>query len=190
MVVKEVDRQEQRRAAFIDVGVRLLGAIDARAVGVREICREAGITERYFYAIFNNRDGFVTAVYVAVAERALAAITEAVTSDKPDMQRADDAVRAFVDALVTDPNYGRVLLVAPASEQVLTEIAMEAALGFVRTVREQIAQRGDDAELDAYAIVGGLTALFTAYLRGDLEIERERFESYCVELVTSERSVR
>ncbi|MFZ2238321.1 MAG: TetR/AcrR family transcriptional regulator, partial [Gordonia amarae] len=39
--------------------------------------------------------------------------------------------------------------------------------------------------LTAISMIGGLTALFTAYLDGRLQLDRERFIDYCVALLTT-----
>lgn len=54
-------------------GVRLLGLRPRPAVTVRAVCRSAGMTERYFYEHFSDRDTFVRAVYDHVGFRAIEA---------------------------------------------------------------------------------------------------------------------
>ena len=57
------DRQALRRDELIAAGVTLLGGASGPALTVRAVCREAGLTERYFYESFTDRDDFVRAVY-------------------------------------------------------------------------------------------------------------------------------
>jgi AcrR family transcriptional regulator len=66
---------------------------------VRAVCRQAGLTERYFYESFADRDEFVRAVYDHVCSTAMAALA---SSDTPR-----DAVERFVALMVDDPVRGR-----------------------------------------------------------------------------------
>ena len=50
-------------------GVTLLGSEGGPALTVRAVCRAAGLTERYFYESFTDRDEFVRAVYDDVCSR-------------------------------------------------------------------------------------------------------------------------
>ena len=72
---------------------------------MRAVCRAAGLTERYFYESFTDRDEFVRAVYDDVCS---ASDGGADASDSPR-----DAVERFVALMVDDPARGRVLLLAP-----------------------------------------------------------------------------
>src|ERR1044072_584333 len=56
------DRQALRRDELIAAGVDLLGGPDGPALTVRAVCRASGLTERYFYESFADRDEFVRAV--------------------------------------------------------------------------------------------------------------------------------
>ena len=77
-----------RREALLEAGIELLGAVDRSASNVRAVCRAAGLTERYFYESFGDRDKFVRAVYDEVGDRARTALIEAVAGAPPN-KRAD-----------------------------------------------------------------------------------------------------
>ena len=68
-----------RRDELIAAGVALLGGAQGPALTVRAVCRAAGLTERYFYESFADRDEFVRAVYDDVCARAMSALTTAKT---------------------------------------------------------------------------------------------------------------
>lgn len=178
-------RASERKAEFIAAGVSLIGAIDGQPVGVRDVCRAAGLTERYFYLSFGNREEFVRAVYDHVAMKAREVLTEAIREEQTPVDRATAAVRGFVALMIDQPTMGRVLLIAPATEANLGRRGPSAAMEFVSLVQSQLPGPVDEAErkLAALAIVGALTALFTTYLRGAIDVSRERFADYCVTLV-------
>jgi AcrR family transcriptional regulator len=168
------DRQALRRDELIAAGVKLLGGPGGPGLTVRAVCREAGLTERYFYESFSDRDEFVRAVYDDVCRRAMSALLHA--------QSAREAVEGFVTLMVDDPARGRVLLLAPASEPVLTRSGAEWMPDFINLVQHKLTRIADPAlqAMVATGLIGSLTALFTAYLEGRLSATREQFIDYCV----------
>jgi len=173
------DRQALRRDELIAAGVQLLGGEGGPAVTVRAACRQAGLTERYFYESFADRDEFVRAVYDDVCTRAMSALMSATTPR--------EAVEQFVALMVDDPVRGRVLLLAPAAEPVLVRSGAEWMPSFIDLLQHKLTQIGDPVrqKMIATSLIGGLTALFTAYLDGRLSASREQFIDYCVEMLLS-----
>jgi AcrR family transcriptional regulator len=173
------DRQVLRRDELVAAGVQLLGGEGGPAVTVRAVCRETGLTERYFYESFTERDEFVRAVYDDVCARAMSALMSATTPR--------EAVERFVALMVDDPVRGRVLLLAPAVEPVLVRSGAEWMPSFIDLLQRKLTQIGDPVrqKMIATSLIGGLTALFTAYLDGRLAASREQFIDYCVEMLLS-----
>ena len=173
------DRPTRRREALIDAGIAALGHAAGPAATVRAVCRTAGLTERYFYESFTDRDDFVRAVYDEVCTTAMSALTTS--------QNARDAVERFVTMMVDDPTRGRVLLIAPAQEPVLTRSGADWMPSFIELVQHKMFPDGDPARrtLEATSLIGALTALFTGYLGGKLPVSREHFVDYCVDMLLS-----
>lgn len=173
------DRQALRHDELIAAGVARLGSARGPDLTVRAVCRSAGLTERYFYESFSDRDEFVRAVYDDVCARAMAALTTAKTPR--------DAVEQFVALMVDDPARGRVLLLAPEKEPVLTRSGAEWMPSFIELLQRKLTRIGDPAQaaMVATGLIGALTALFTAYLNGRLAATREQFIDYCVEMLMS-----
>jgi AcrR family transcriptional regulator len=173
------DRQALRRDELVAAGTQLLGGESGPAVTVRAACRQAGLTERYFYESFADRDEFVRAVYDDVCSRAMSALMSATTPR--------EAVERFVALMVDDPVRGRVLLLAPAVEPVLVASGAEWMPSFIDLLQHKLTQIADPVrqKMIATSLIGGLTALFTAYLNGRLAATREQFIDYCVEMLLS-----
>jgi len=172
-------RHALRRDNLVAAGVQLLGGKDGPALTVRAVCREAGLTERYFYESFSDRDEFVRAVYDDVCTRAMATLVSAKTPR--------EAVEQFVALMVDDPVRGRVLLLAPAVEPVLTRSGAEWMPNFIDLLQRKLSRIGDPAlqKLVATSLIGALTGLFTAYLNGQLGTSRQQFIDYCVDMLLS-----
>jgi AcrR family transcriptional regulator len=173
------DRQTLRRDELIAAGVGSLGGEAGPALTVRAVCRQAGLTERYFYESFADRDEFVRAVYDHVCSTAMAALA---SSDTPR-----DAVERFVALMVDDPVRGRVLLIAPEREPVLAKSGAEWMPSFIDLLQRKLTRITDPAvqAMVATGLVGALSALFTAYLDGRLATTREQFIDYCVDMLLS-----
>ena len=176
------DRQTLRRDELVAAGVQLLGGAAGPALTVRAVCRAAGLTERYFYESFADRDEFVRAVYDDVCSAAMSALT---TADTPR-----DAVERFVTLMVDAPVRGRVLLIAPEREPVLAKSGAEWMPSFIDLLQRKLTRITDPAKqaMVATGLVGALTALFTAYLNGRLATTREQFIDYCVDMLVSRAS--
>jgi AcrR family transcriptional regulator len=173
------DRQALRRDELVAAGVTLLGSAGGPALTVRAVCREAGLTERYFYESFSDRDEFVRAVYDDVCARAMATLMSAATPR--------EAVERFVALMVDDPVRGRVLLLACEVEPVLARSGAEWMPRFIELLEHKLTTISDPVlqNMVATGLIGALTALFTAYLGGRLEATREQFIDYCVAMLLS-----
>ena len=174
------DRQALRRDELINAGTALLGGESGPALTVRAVCKAAGLTERYFYESFTDRDEFVRAVYDDVCARAVSALTSSTT--------ARDAVERFVALMVDDPTRGRVLLLAPTVEPVLTRSGASWMPSFIELLQRRVTRITEIDEPAAQAmaatgLLGALTALFIAYLDGRLAATREQFIDHCVDMV-------
>src|ERR1700724_4556294 len=129
------DRQALRRDELVPAGVTLLGGEGGPGLTVRAVCREAGLTEPYFYESFSDRDEFVRAVYDDVCTRAMETLTSAKTPR--------EAVEQFVELMVDDPVRGRVLLLAPAVEPILTRSGAEWMPTFIDLLQRKLSRIGD-----------------------------------------------
>jgi AcrR family transcriptional regulator len=172
---------------MLDAGVGLLGAVEGGGVNVRAVCRSTGVTERYFYEIFGNRDDFVRAVYEDVNAQARVALVEAAASGGDYRTLASAAVNAFVTLVIDSPEKGRVLMLAPYREQVLVELGLGHQPEFFELVARVF---GDDVPDDvrrliSVELVGALTALFTQFLGGTLDVGRDRLVEHCVDMLVA-----
>ncbi|MGP4054939.1 TetR/AcrR family transcriptional regulator [Mycobacterium sp. 4D054] len=173
------DRQALRRDELVAAGIGLLGSPAGPHLTVRAVCKAAGLTERYFYESFTDRDEYVAAVYDDVCTAAMSALMKA--------EGMRDAVERFVALMIDDPARGRVLLLAPEAEPVLARSGARWMPNFIELLQRNLTQISDPTTqaMVATGLIGALTALFTAYLDGRLEVTREQFIDHCAELLLS-----
>ncbi|WP_072802859.1 TetR/AcrR family transcriptional regulator [Rhodococcoides yunnanense] len=178
------ERRAHRRDTLLAVGIDMLGAPDGPDASVRGACRAAGLTERYFYESFTDRDDYVRTVYAHVGDMARAVIAEAVSDTSP-VERAEAPVRAFVELVLDNPAVGRVLLLAPLSEPAIRGRGAALVPTFVELVHAQLTGLdSEERQLVAIGVVGALTSLFAGFLDGTITITRERFLAHCIRLVS------
>ena len=171
------NRLALRRDRLIAAGVELLGAASGPAVTVRAVCRAADLTERYFYESFTDRDEFVRAVYDDVCTRAMSTLCSATTPR--------EAVEQFVALMVDDPVRGRALLLAPEAEPALIRSGAEWMPSFIELLQRKLTRISDPVlqNMIATSLIGGLSALFCAYLDGRLAATRAQFIDFCVDML-------
>ena len=113
------DRQSERRERLIVAAIEVFGRWGREGATVAAICAEAGLTARYFYESFPNRDALFLEAYRAVQGELLNQLEARV--DKADPVRS--AVTGFFSALVEHPGQARVFLLDPHGR----EAEMQAA---------------------------------------------------------------
>lgn len=99
------DRMSERRAAFVEAGFELIGTEGYRAATVRAVCKQAGVTDRYFYELFGNTEGLLIAVYQAVAEELQQSLIAALADAEDNIEAKTEAgLRAFFSFMRDDRN--------------------------------------------------------------------------------------
>lgn len=104
-------RRAERREMLVAAGVRLYGSQGFHDTGVRAICREAGLTERYFYESFANGEELLLAAFNEVIRALLTQIVEADEPGKSAEHRVRRMLGAYYAALRAHPAAARVFLV-------------------------------------------------------------------------------
>src|ERR1700760_3385627 len=74
------DRRADRRRRLLEAGVRVIGESGWQSTTVRAVCSEAGLTERYFYESFADRETLLLDVFDRVSTDAARAILAAVAA--------------------------------------------------------------------------------------------------------------
>lgn len=78
------DRVARRRRQFMDAGLKLFGTGGYRSATVRALCREAQLTDRYFYESFASTEALFTAVYRREIDDMKSRLLASVGAPRPD----------------------------------------------------------------------------------------------------------
>ena len=136
-------RRSERYEQLLNAGLSVIGNQGYAAASVRSICSEAGLTERYFYESFANREALLAEVYKTqtryLKSRMLAAF-EASERNTAAFSRA--GLQAFFDTLSQNPDIARLLLfevlgVSDTIDELYYE-AMEEFAVLIRTLTESL----------------------------------------------------
>jgi AcrR family transcriptional regulator len=171
--VKAADRQAQRRGRLLDAGLTILGSDSGLdALTVRGVCRQAGLSARYFYESFADRDDFVGAVYDWVIAD-LAATTQAAVTAAPPREQARAGMANVVRSIAGDARVGRLLFSAELADPVVVRKRDESSTLLATLLVQHVGQTFRLAEDDhvraiAHFTVGGVGQAITAWLAGQL----------------------
>ena len=65
----KLERQTERHEQLIAAGIAVIGSEGYQATKVKQVCQQAGLTERYFYESFANKEALLCACYSAIIQR-------------------------------------------------------------------------------------------------------------------------
>ena len=68
------ERIATRRTRLLEAGLELFGTDGYLASGVKDVCREAGLTDRYFYESFRDTRELFIAVFDRVTDELFASV--------------------------------------------------------------------------------------------------------------------
>jgi AcrR family transcriptional regulator len=104
------DRLTRRRRQLLDAGLQLFGTAGYRATTVRQLCREAKVSDRYFYEQFDSTEDLLLAVYDECTGRLEEAAVSALGDGDGDVgELAHRGIDAFLAVVESDPRLARVV---------------------------------------------------------------------------------
>ncbi|MGO4613296.1 TetR/AcrR family transcriptional regulator [Nocardia sp. 2YAB30] len=183
------DRVAARREQLIEACTELMATIGAAETSMRGVCRQAGLTERYFYESFPNLDALLTTVLDTVVVGARDRLLE----ELPHAPIERDAmfrhmVGVFTDYLVEDRRRGRIMFVESQATPVLMPHAHEliglftAPIALIIGASDSVPDEFDNA-LNASAIFGALAYLYPPWLDGEIPVPRKRFDEHAANVI-------
>jgi AcrR family transcriptional regulator len=166
-------RQRQRKTKLIAAGLAVFGAQGYHHSTVRDVCKEAALTSRYFYESFESMEDLFRAVYTAVNSELMQATIMALASCQPEADKlAEAALRTFLEFIRQDPHRARVALVDALNvgegmnmlaDQALQDFATLIA-GFMHQMFPRMEASGMDFKMLANGLVGANTRIATQWV--------------------------
>lgn len=159
------ERASQRRAQLIEAGRARFGAAGYAAVTVRSVCVEAGLTERYFYESFENREQLLAAVYLDAVAQLNAAVLEAIDGPGSLEEQARAGLNAYFGFMKAHRLAARVILfevlgVSASIDALYREVMMQ----FAQLLRSKLEL--PHAALMTGGLVGAAVMIATQWVLG------------------------
>ena len=176
--VEAAERLAERRRRFLEAGLDLLGgATDPGELTVRAICAEAGLTARYFYESFTDKDEFVGAVFDWVIAD-IAATTQAAVAAAPVSEQIRAAMANIVRTIAVDPRIGRLMFNSQLANPVVARKRAESGALFAMLSGEHVGallgrSRTTASKPSAHFVVGGVAQTISAWLAGEIHLSPE-----------------
>lgn len=184
-------RVAERRERLLDAGLEEYGTRGVLLTGVKDVCRRAGLTDRYFYESFGDGSALFTAVFDRATGRLFEIVAAALAAAPPRPAAQSRAViEAYVRALAEDPRLARVVFVeAPSAGPEVERHMRETLRRFARLV--EVGARPylppdaspDALRLGAIALVGAIERLMIEWQDGELNLEIEQIIDYLVDML-------
>lgn len=180
--ISAVDRIAGRRERLLDAGLECFGSDGVAATGVKDVCRTAGLTDRYFYESFRDGRALFLAVFDGVTDALFARVAEATLAAGP---HAEDQLRAsigtFLHALADDPRRARVVFAEAAAAGPEAAEHMNATLRRFAALVETYLPVGAPP-IVALSLVGTLERVVVEWQAGELDLGVDALTEQCVGL--------
>ena len=175
--VDAAERLAHRRRQLLESGLDLLGSeSDSAELTVRTICGQAGLTLRYFYESFTDKDQFVAAVFDWVVADLTTSIQAAVSA-APTKERNRAGMADLVRTIAADARIGRFLVSSRANAMLVRRQAETGALLAMLYGQNVTAalglQQTERGKATAHFAVGGVVQVINTWLAGDIGLDHD-----------------
>jgi AcrR family transcriptional regulator len=189
--VSAEQRIAERRERFVEAGLEEFGTRGFKQTGVKDICRRAGLTDRYFYESFHDSPELFKAVFDHATQRLFEVTAGALAgapSDPASQSRA--VIEAYVRALADDPRLARVVFVEAPSAGPEVERHMRTTLRrFAQLVEAgarpyvPAAVPDEAVRFGSISLVGAIERLMIEWQEGELALSVDQIIDYLVEML-------
>lgn len=180
----QAERVARRRQQFLDAGLQVFGTTGYRTATVRLLCRQAELTDRYFYESFASTEDLLVAVYEREFDH-LQQVVVAALADEAAMRDPMVAVERALNALfemASEPRVARVcwlevLGVSARVDGVYTRNIERFAALVVAFARQQFSTSTDtideaESRMLGIAMIGAVSQPVTHWLLGGYQEDR------------------
>ncbi|UJA20272.1 TetR/AcrR family transcriptional regulator [Thermoleophilia bacterium SCSIO 60948] len=170
------ERRSLRHDQLVEAGLRVFAAEGWAGSTVLDVCRAAGLSQRYFYEAFEDREALFEAVVHGIEDevRATIAASFAGASDLGPRARVATALGAIADLFIADPDKARVAMVESMSTARFRQRRERSLASFASLAAEQLRELADPSvdqraiETASFVLVGGVAETLVASVTGRL----------------------
>ncbi|WP_147132369.1 TetR/AcrR family transcriptional regulator [Nocardia ninae] len=186
------NRRTERRIRLLAAAREIWGEAGLPAVTVRGVCKQAGLTDRYFYEHFANRDELLAAVADELREQLLAVLVQSgLTADGTAEDKLRSALGTFLQAIADDRRIHRII----ASDFNAVPVLAQRRRDVLATITDLVVQNVPDAlpgDYDPVAlrraalfITGGVNQLIETWLDHLTDLTADELAASCARMCIS-----
>jgi len=187
------ERLSRQRQTFMDAGLELFGTVGYRATTVRTLCKQAGLTDRYFYKTFSDTEDLLAAVYTESLDQIQAEVVAAINTAANQQLTAgqiDAGLEAFFSAFENSRMarvcWLEVLGVSPRIDALYTHRTQQFAellLVLGRTMQPNWSIAEEETRITGIALVGAISQSALQWLLDDYRSPRTMLVSANARLI-------
>lgn len=176
------ERLSRQRQTFMDAGLELFGTVGYRATTVRTLCKQAGLTDRYFYKTFSDTEDLLAAVYTESLDQIQAEVVAAINTAASQQLTAgqiDAGLEAFFSAFENSRMarvcWLEVLGVSPRIDALYTHRTQQFAellLVLGRAIQPNWSIAEEETRITGIALVGAISQSALQWLLDDYRSPR------------------
>mgnify|MGYP003334460146 CR=1 FL=1 len=175
------ERRRERREALVAAGLAIWQEQGWAAVTMRGVCSRAGLTDRYFYESFRDRDDLLAVLFDHVRDGSLermgAAILE--VADQHPLVHVRAAMSAILHEIVDDPARAQILFGDHAGSAVLEQRRRDAVQVatdlMIELARPYLRDGVDETSIRIHTLlgIGGFVEVVMAWRAGQLAVDTD-----------------
>lgn len=187
------ERRAERRAALVHAGQRIWQEQGWAAVTMRGVCAEAGLTDRYFYESFANRDELLAEIWDQARDEVLEMLLGEIRplSDAPPLEQLRAGAAALVHHIADSPGRAEIIYGDHAGSAVLEQRRREAVQQstdlLVRLARPFLREYVDERAFRIHVLVGigGFVELMLAWRSGLIDADADTLIEHLMDVGTA-----
>ena len=174
------DRQAKRRQKFMAAGHELFGTVGFRQTTVRLLCKQAELTDRYFYESFDSIEDLLAAVYQQAIEQLQRQVLAAVLAEQHAEQMIERGLDVFFEAAEC-PKTARIIWLEVLGVSPRIDQAYNSALRnfsqlfsqFTLSVYPNLKWSPEELQILAIGAIGAVSQATMAWLLSDYQASRQ-----------------
>jgi AcrR family transcriptional regulator len=194
--VSAEQRVAERRERLLEAALEEFGTRGVASTGVKDVCRRAGLTDRYFYESFDDSSRLFIAVFDRVTAHLLEVVVLALAAAPRGVEaQARAVIEAYVRALADDPRTARIVFIEAPSAGPEVEAHMRVTLRrfaqlVVQTARPYLPDVPEETlRFGAISLVGAVERVMIEWQDGELGLSIDQIIEYLVAMLISARLV-
>jgi len=183
----KAERQAERHEQLIAAGIIVIGNEGYQTTKVKQVCRQAGLTERYFYESFANKEALLCACYSKILQDLqLTLLSSAQLNDFEPLSAGKNALHALFTFIKHDRAAARLIMlevlgVSPVVDAMYRE-AMHNIDGLILLVAKpesKLSPEGWDKNIVASGLTGAATQIARQWVLDDYQQSIETMVDSC-----------